>query len=507
MGVPEEIRRVKRPTNTIVVENKTDGPHKYAVRERKGMKYVPGGNPQPVNGKVIGHIFDGRFVPLVEKTAPEGPEELSYGSSALVRRHSKDILDDLLSTFEIDDALSIMAAAGVKVIRPRTTYNRISQHHRRTFLSVYFPASVGRNRMSKLLEDIGIDAEKRRKFFRLRAGRVLKGHHVLVDGHLKEDHSRVNDLSHYSRNRRTSKHREVSIIYAYDLEQREVLAAQVFPGNCLDSQAYRRFLTDNGITKGILVADKGFTTAKIRDVLGEYPELSHISPLKRNSDMIKRYGMLDFQGALKGSDSRILYKKAERSDGRFLYSFKDLSLVSEQAEKVVAGMERGRGFNREVFDAKYAKAGVLIFESDLDVEPEVVYAAYDERWEIELVFDQFNNNLQLGETHVQGDFSVIGSEFINTIATMVSHRIMNDMRDAGVLDHMTYGDAMEDLSEVWRRTDAPGDPVSDDGFWTRTFDKDMELMEALGLSEPAPKPLPKKRGRPRKNPGTNTDAQ
>lgn len=38
------------------------------------------------------------------------------------------------------------------------------------------------------------------------------------------------------------------------------------------------------------------------------------------------------------------------------------------------------------------------------------------------------------------------------------------MRNAGVLDHMTYGDVMEGLFEVWRRTDVPVNPASDDGF-------------------------------------------
>ena len=63
MAVPESIRKVARPVNTVVEDSGREGPNRYAVRERTGSKYVSGGNPQPHNGKVIGHIVDGVYVP------------------------------------------------------------------------------------------------------------------------------------------------------------------------------------------------------------------------------------------------------------------------------------------------------------------------------------------------------------------------------------------------------------------------------------------------------------
>ena len=47
MAVPEEIRMVERPVNTIVEDRGKDGPFRYAVRERNGVRYVKGGNPMP----------------------------------------------------------------------------------------------------------------------------------------------------------------------------------------------------------------------------------------------------------------------------------------------------------------------------------------------------------------------------------------------------------------------------------------------------------------------------
>ena len=47
---------------------------------------------------------------------------------------------------------------------------------------------------------------------------------------------------------------------------------------------------------------------------------------------------------------------------------------------------------------------------------------------------------------------------------------------------MPVGDLMDDLSSAWRRTDAPPEPRSDDGYWVHTLKCVFEEMEVLGLS-------------------------
>ena len=84
MAIPEEIRRVARPKNTVVVLSGTKGAKRYAVRERAGYTYGPRGNSQPINGRIIGHIVDGRYVPLHEGLSLATPAMLSYGASAFL---------------------------------------------------------------------------------------------------------------------------------------------------------------------------------------------------------------------------------------------------------------------------------------------------------------------------------------------------------------------------------------------------------------------------------------
>ena len=63
-------------------------------------KYVPGGNPQPRNGRVIGHIINHRYVPVSSPMASEDADMLSYGASALVKAVTGDLFSNLLDVFD-----------------------------------------------------------------------------------------------------------------------------------------------------------------------------------------------------------------------------------------------------------------------------------------------------------------------------------------------------------------------------------------------------------------------
>ena len=499
MAVPAEIRAVPRPVNTVVDDSGRDGPKRYAVRERASSKYVPGGNPQPRNGKVIGHIIDFKFVPVNEATAITGPEMLSYGSAALVKSVSGDFFDDLLKVFPANEAYSIMSMASLKVIKPSVTLSRMSTHYKRTFVSRYYPgAAMSKNSLGNLLQRIGQDGNKRRAFYGLRLAAITADHHIAIDGMLKQDNSKVNDLSAYSYKARTKGCCEVSVLYAYDIELMEPVCAEVFPGNSIDASSYSAFIRDNDIRKGIIVADKGFPPSKIKDELEERPELHFLTPIKRNDLRIADNDMLSFEGVLEGIDAHVVYKKRKIKGGRYLYAYRDARKAAIEEADYLSKAEDKQTFDAAKYSKKSAVFGTIVFESDMDLDPKTAYMCYDDRWLLELVFNRYKNDECLDKTNVQGDFSVIGAEFINFISTVITCRIIRKATRAGLLEHMSYGELMDDLSSAWRRTDAGGIPRSDDKYWVHTLQIYFDELEALGLSEPVEKPEPKKRGRKKK---------
>ena len=203
--------------------------------------------------------------------------------------------------------------------------------------------------------------------------------------------------------------------------------------------------------------------------------LHYLTPIKRNDKRIADNDALRFDGALKGTGEDILYSKRIMKNGTWLYAFRKISTASREEHCFVERSIK-KAFDTDKYLKKKDSFGTIVFESDEDMQPLTAYRSYSDRWLLELVFNRYKNDECLDHTNVQNDFSVIGSEFINFIATTATCRILNKARDKG-----------------------PADPSSDDEYWIHTLKNSFQLMEALGLSKPVPAPPKRKRGRPRKN--------
>ena len=499
MPIPESIRKVPRPVNTIIEDNLRDGPNRYAVRSRAGTKYVKNGNPQPRNGKVIGHIIEGKYVPIQEKTAEKGPDMLSYGAAAFAHSLSQDILSDLLAVYPAKDAYMIMAIATLRAIRPSITAERLGTHYRRTFVSKYYPGiPISSNTVCIFLQKLGKDGEKRRTFYQRRALAVMENHHIAIDGTLKQDTSTVNDLSAFSYKTRVKGSQDVSVLYAYDIEQMEPVCAEVFPGNSIDASSYASFIRDNDIRKGIIVSDKGFPPSQIKAELENRPDLHFLTPIKRNDVRISNNDMLSFESILEGIEDHVIYKKRSIKGGRYLYAYKSARKAAAEESAYLARREKTKDFDTISYSRKKELFGVIVFESDQDLDPKTVYLCYEDRWKLELVFKRYKSDECLDKTNVQGDFSLIGSEFINFIATLLTCRMLRKATETNLLKDLTFGDLLDDLSSAWRLCDSNETPATDDGKWVHTLVYVFNELETLGLSVPIPTPEPKKRGRPKK---------
>lgn len=198
---------------------------------------------------------------------------------------------------------------------------------------------------SKLVDYLGMDENRRKSFFLKRLNSVMAEHHIAIDGTLKQDNSTVNDLSAFSYKARVKNTRDISVIYAYDLEKMVPICAQVFPGNCIDASAYPSFIRDNNIDRGVIVADKGFPPSKIKNELEDRPNLHFITPIKRNDVRIKDNDMLAFQGVLSGIATNVLYCKKQIKGGKFLYAFRDQSKSNPEATTFLSNAKKTSTFD------------------------------------------------------------------------------------------------------------------------------------------------------------------
>jgi len=509
MAVPEEIRNVERPTNTVVVQ-RGGGPRRYAVVERIGCKRVDGRNV-PVNGYTVGHIIDGAFVALADPVGRRKAEIKDWADIVLVDRVSRPLLDDLMGVYDAVDAMRIYVTALLRVCHPGVRDYMLDHHYRLGWASTLFPGlPMSKNSVSTFLKALGTSYSLIVKFMRARVETMVDGGLVAIDSTLKTDNSCVNSLASYSRKARVKGSEDITVVFAYDVEEREPVCSKVFAGNVVDSVGYRRFLQENGLTRAVVMTDKGFSKKAARQAFEASPDLHWLHPIKRDDKRIAQFALHSYEGMLLDKSRDVLYRKVHAGD-HWLYSFYDRRRAAKEEADYFA-RAKDKGYEPEALDKKGMRFGTIAFESDLDADALAIYKMYDERWLIEQCFRYYKNVTDFDDTGVHSDQSVYGSEFVNFIASVMTARLIKCLDGAGLFSKLTYNEIMAMLSAA-KKVDTNGD-----GGWelvqtTKATEETLVRLELLPKPEQPPRRKPgrprkevdpnvpkRKPGRPRKNP-------
>ena len=435
MPIPKEILAVERPKNTVVMaygKNKD----KYAVKKRIGCKRV-GKRNVPVNGPTVGHIIDGVYVPM--KSLKTYDVDLrDWANVAYCDSLFSGILEELCVQYDRKDAIRIYVISILRVCYPGIRDRELGDRYAESMLTETYPdVALSKNTVSEFMEKLGKNISRIVAFMKERTDRVSMDHHLLVDGTLKSDESSVNSLSDFSRKAKKKGSKDISVIYAFDLEKREPVCSMCYPGNMLDVTAYSDFVGKCGIKKGIIVADKGFPSSSASEHFDANPDLHYLNPVKRNSKLAERHSMYEYTGVLKGHEGILYRKDSVEGKRKFLYSFRDQRRAAkEEADFIRRNAEE---YDDSKFREKQRKFGTVVLECDLDMEPEEIYDAYSRRWEIETVMRYYKQACEFDETRVHNDYSVYGSEFVSFLSSVLTYRILNDAESKNVLEEYTYG--------------------------------------------------------------------
>ena len=100
--------------------------------------------------------------------------------------------------------------------------------------------------------------------------------------------------------------------------------------------------------------------------------------------------------------------------------------------------KKNKSYSVEEWRKKQRTFGTIVLESDLNLDAETAYQAYESRWEIELVMRYYKMTCGFDETRVQDDYSVIGSEFCNFLATILTYRLIHAFDQGKLLEERTY---------------------------------------------------------------------
>lgn len=488
MKVPPEIRNVDRPPDTIVYAFGKD-PVKFNVKLRTYTKV--NGKTVQTDGETIGSIIDMKFVPL-ERRKPiryDNTDIKYWGVTQLAINLTSDILEDLLVVYARDDAIKTYVIAILRASDEKLVDYELGDAYDMDYISVTYPrVPLSKDTVSRHLYDLGRVYSRITEFMELRCKRVPVNHSVAIDGMLKSYESDTNIFSEFSRKALKKGTRDISVVFAYDVDEGEPICSKIYSGNQTDISVFKDFLESNSITQGFIITDKGFSYNAAKNVFLDNPGLHFLIPLKRDSKIIDEYKALCMSHTLSnrfGIESR----KIRMHDGRYLYSFRDPSIAKIEEE---AWVEEHKDYDPSALEEMRREFGTIVFVSDLDAQPEMMFAAYEERWELEILFRFYKHILQMDETRVHSELSVIGTEFINFLSTIILCRMRKAFYKVECLRKKPYKANIKLLRKgMMIRSSAEGEWLP-----RKLTEKEEKIFIELGLLE-APKEEPRKRGRPR----------
>ena len=188
-----------------------------------------------------------------------------------------------------------------------------------------------------------------------------------------------------------------------------------------------------------------------REKLGKL-NTRYLIPVKLSSALIDKHRLdRSYTSAFKYEEDSIRCKKVTAGNGRFFYAFKSSEMKAAQDRGYVARAFEKGSFREGKYEKKESRFGLIVFESNADLNPKDVYRAYKERWEIETLFNNYKNILSRHEVNVQGDYRLFATEFVNFLSSIISLRIKRMMEKLKLDERYTKRQVMRLLGKYAKR--------------------------------------------------------
>lgn len=463
MATPKEILAVKRPTNTVI---KTVGNHHYVVKRTCIYK---DGRRVPVDLETVGKIINFEFVPRKKKVKEFQIETKDYGNVVMADAVGKGLLGDLREVYQEQDAIKIYVIALIRAVYGDVKNRDIQFKYETSFISELYKAPLSKQTISTFLFNLGKAESAMLRFMdnRIKAASDM----IIVDGMLKNNNSDT-IYSQFSRKRKVKNSKDFSLLYALDFNSCEPIAFTLNQGNMLDLTSFNAFLKQFQIENSIIIGDKGFElTDEARKAIAIHNNLKYLIPIKRNKSVVEQYGLLKMSESLKHKDYlHILGKKVTVGDITY-YAFLD---PIKQGYEYGNQIEFKSKKNKDISDVIKRKEtyGTIIFESNMDVDLDTAYMMYENRWEIETMFNFYKNIIDIKASNVHSEYSLLGTEFINFLSVIIGTKIKKFIFEKDLSTQYSQKQIMSYLQTI-RKT-----RVSTNGEWA--YCKMLKYVETLG---------------------------
>nr|WP_307940593.1 transposase [Mycoplasmopsis bovis] len=392
------------------------------------------GKAIPKDLAIVGEIVDYKFVPFEtpipvgtrSKKNQEKTDIKDYGNIAIFTKNSNDILEKLLTHFDSSTAYKLYVIAILRCAYPKAVNRDLKFYYETSFMSELFKkVGLSESLLPDFFEKTGRAYSNIHNFMLDRINE-FKGRVQIIDGTLKSYNSDEVTFSQWSRKGKVKGSKDFTLLYTCDLYDQRANLSQTIPRKYAGFWLFLRTFWKMCLATGeILVADKGFRTKAITELLEQNKNVKYLLPLKRNTTLIRAEKLDENLAPVKIKDKQLLGSK-KQIDGKFFYLFKDLEIAGKESVGNYQKHLKRNTFNIDEFNKNNQFFGVIVFESNVDLSLEDVYTLYDQRWEIEEMFNFYKNILELSKTRVHSEMKVYTTEFINYLSLIIATKVKNN---------------------------------------------------------------------------------
>lgn len=478
MGVPQDIRAVPRPRNTVVVDTGSKGRLRYAVRERTSPVRTSRGL-QPRNGKIIGHIVDGSYIPAQAKKA--APCLLNLGCSWLVADLAQDVRKELASHWGQTDADLVLALASLGIMQPHLGFDLMDMHdalYRLSLASLVFPGlDLSPEHIHALLARLGKDT-----------GRLFCAGHNQKEGQGPEENVSLppfllripvcaaSTLAQTGGNPREDGGRTLFLKLAPRTKSFAVLAGYLEETDALDRSSSSDRLLDMlcGTTFFSAREEASIDAAKSLQGLVAQECFSHaLLPVSGEDKLVKKLSRDEFELL---EDMDMSGKKRRSPDGDHVYAFRCTGgqATQEQGRKKKKGKKSAQGSD-----------DVQAFRSDLDLPLPLVASLIREEKLWQRILAHLQPLVASCATLEAGERQ--GAGLVCLVAALVLRKMVQRAEETHLLARMRPGRILALLATFFCHAQATSQGrYACEQFRPPLSPESSEVLQALGLACPSP---------------------
>jgi transposase len=293
--------------------------------------------------------------------------------------------------------------------------------------------------------------------------------------------------------------KQIRLMYLFSAQMRQPVYYRLINGNITDVKSMSLCVKEMNVeSKVVFIADKGFFSRENIEMMdGE--NLSYIIPLHRNNALIefapfkkpdfkKKLGYFIFQ-------ERIVWHHSCQKGANRITTFLDEALRLDEERDYLSRIEtHPESYSKDGFDEKLHGFGTLTVVHKMEFSqaekavkegakkagkikaPEqVIFEAYKQRNEVEVMFDSYKNYLRADATYMQNRHVLEGWLFANFMAMIAYYKLYARLRQADLLAKHSPKDMIE-LSKAICKLKIRGE-------WHRAeiTEKTIRLFKKIGI--------------------------